>query len=49
MTEDKLVGLHHRLDRHKFEQALGDGEGQPDMIQFMGTQIDTTEQQTEQE
>ena len=32
MTEDKLVGLHHWLDGHIFEQALGDGEGQPDTV-----------------
>ena len=23
-----MVGWHHRLDGHEFEQALGDGEGQ---------------------
>ena len=28
MTEDKVVGWHHRLDGHEFEQALGVGEGQ---------------------
>ena len=28
MTEDKMVGWHHQLDRHKFEQALGVGDGQ---------------------
>ena len=27
MTEDDMVGWHHWLDRHEFEQALGDGEG----------------------
>ena len=27
-TEDEMVGWHHRLNRHEFEQALGDGEGQ---------------------
>ena len=27
MTEDEMVGWHHRLDGHEFEQALGDGEG----------------------
>ena len=27
-TEDKMVGWHHRLNRHEFEQAPGDGEGQ---------------------
>ena len=28
MTEDEIVGWHHRLTGHEFEQALGDGEGQ---------------------
>ena len=28
MTEDEMVGWHHRLNRDKFEQAPGDGEGQ---------------------
>ena len=28
MTEDEMVGWHHWLSRHKFEQALGDSEGQ---------------------
>ena len=28
MTEDKLVGWHHWLNGHEFEQALGDCEGQ---------------------
>ena len=28
MTEDELVGWHHRLNGYKFEQALGVGEGQ---------------------
>ena len=28
MTEDEMVGWHHRLNRHEFEQTLGDGEGQ---------------------
>ena len=26
MTEDELVGWHHRLDGRESEQALGDGE-----------------------
>ena len=26
--EDELVGWHHLLDGHEFEQAPGDGEGQ---------------------
>ena len=28
MTEDEMVGWHHRLDRHEFEQAPGVGDGQ---------------------
>ena len=28
MTEDEMVGWHHQLNGHEFEQALGDGEGQ---------------------
>ena len=27
-TEDEMVGWHHRLNRHEFEQAPGDGERQ---------------------
>ena len=27
-TEDEMVGWHHWLDGHEFEQAPGDGEGQ---------------------
>ena len=26
-TEDEMVGWHHRLDGHEFEQALGVGDG----------------------
>ena len=28
MTEDEMVGWHHQLNEHEFEQALGDGERQ---------------------
>ena len=28
MTEDELFGLHHQLNGHDFEQALGVGDGQ---------------------
>ena len=28
MTEDEMIGWHHRLNRLEFEQTLGDGEGQ---------------------
>ena len=32
MTEDEMVGWHHRLNRHEFEQALGDSEGQGSLV-----------------
>ena len=28
MTEDEMIGWHHRLNGHEFEQTLGDSEGQ---------------------
>ena len=28
MTEDKMVGRHHRHNGHAFEQTPGDSEGQ---------------------
>ena len=28
MTEDEIVGRHHRLNGREFEQALGVGDGQ---------------------
>ena len=28
MTEDEMVGWHHQLNGHEFEQALGVGVGQ---------------------
>ena len=27
MTEDEMVGWHHQLDGHEFEQARGIGDG----------------------
>ena len=37
-TEDEIIGWHHWLDGHEFEQALGvgDGQGKPSMQQSMG-------------
>ena len=34
MTEDEMVGWHHQLNGHEFEQALGDGEGQGGLACF---------------
>ena len=31
MTEDEMVGWHHQLDGHEFEQALGVGDGQENL------------------
>ena len=30
--EEEMVGWHHRLNEHEFEQALGDGEGQGSLV-----------------
>ena len=32
MTEDEIVGWHHRLNGHEFEQAPGDSEGQGSLV-----------------
>ena len=32
MTEDEMIGWHHGLNGHEFEQAPGDGEGQRSLV-----------------
>ena len=32
MTEDEMVGWHHGLDGHEFEQAPGVGDGQGSLV-----------------
>ena len=32
MTEDEMVGWHHLLNNHEFEQTPGDGEGQGTLV-----------------
>ena len=46
MTEDDMVGWHHRLNGHAFAQAPGDGEGQGSLAccSPWESQRDTTEQ-----
>ena len=47
MTEDKMVGWHHWLDGHEFEQALGVGDGQRGLAccgPWDQKESDTTEQ-----
>ena len=42
-----MVGWHHRLDGHEFEQALEDGEGQKSLVCCNPSghkESDTTEQ-----
>ena len=46
-TEDEMVGWHHRLDGHEFEQALGVGDEQGGLTCWSpwgGKELDTTEQ-----
>ena len=31
-TDDEMVGWHHRLDGHEFEEALGVGDGQGSLL-----------------
>ena len=42
-----MVGWRHQLNRHEFEQALGDGEGQGSLVCYSpwgGKELDTTKQ-----
>ena len=39
MTEDEIVGWHHGLNGHEFEQAPGDGEGQERQASQRRTQL----------
>ena len=32
MTENEMVGWHHGLNGHEFEQMRGDGEGQGSLV-----------------
>ena len=47
MTEDEMVGWHHRLNGYEFKQTLGDGEGQGSLgccSPWGCKELDTTEQ-----
>ena len=44
MTENEMVGWHHRLNGHQLEQTLGDSEGQGSLCTVHGhKESDTTE------
>ena len=34
MTEEEMIGWHHQLNGHEFEQTPGDGEGQESLECF---------------
>ena len=47
MTEDEMVGWHHQLNGHEFEQALGDSKGQGSLVgctPWDYNELDTTQQ-----
>ena len=47
MTENVMVGWHHRLDGREFEQALGVGDGQGGLACYSPwshKELDMTEQ-----
>ena len=46
MTEDAMVGWHHRLNGHEFEQAPGVRDGQGSLVCYSpwgGKESDTSE------
>ena len=47
MTEEEMLGWHHQLEGHKFEQAPGVGDGQGSLVccsPWDHKESDTTEQ-----
>ena len=45
MADDQMVGRHHRLNGHEFEQTPGDAEGQGSLmccIPWGQKELDTT-------
>ena len=49
MAEDEMVGWHHRLNGHEFEQTLGESEGQGSLAccsPWGLKELDMTERQT---
>ena len=43
MTEDEMIGWHHRLDRHEAEQSPGVDDGQ-ESSSWDRKELDTTDQ-----
>ena len=47
MTEDEIIGWHHQVDEHEFEQVPGVGGGQESLVccsPWGHKELDTTEQ-----
>ena len=47
MKEHGMIGWHHQLNAHEFEQTLGDGERQGSLVccsPWGGKRLDMTEQ-----
>ena len=47
MSEDEMVGWHHQLSEHEFDQTLGDSDGQGSLVccsPWGSNESDTTEQ-----
>ena len=47
MTEDEMVGWHHHVNGHEFEQSLGVGDGQGSLACYSlwgGKESDRTKQ-----
>ena len=47
MTEDEMVGWHHQLEGHEFEQTPGVGDGQGSLVcccSWGNKELDMTEQ-----
>ena len=42
MEEDEMVGWHHRLNGHEFDQALGDSEGQGSLVAVLAAVHEVT-------
>ena len=43
MTEDEMIGWHHQLNGHEFEQGIGDGQGGLARCSLWGRKSDMTE------
>jgi len=41
--QDEMIGWHHRLNGHEFEQALGVGDGHGGLASWGPQELDMTE------